>query len=99
MTWRGLRGTPPEPEGFYRIRLTGSHDPPACRPKTPKDMLMDWLSAIFTTWLITGLFIFGLLWSALIVGARADRRRHDESNPRALHANGEALTFPASALA
>jgi len=60
---------------------------------------MDWLPAILSTWLIIALLVFGLLWSALVVGARADRRRHDESNPRAHPANGEALTFPASALA
>ena len=60
---------------------------------------MDWLPAILSTWLIISLLVFGLLWSALVVGARADRRRHDESNPRALHAKSEALTFPASTLA
>jgi len=60
---------------------------------------MDWLSAIATTWLIISLPASGFLWCALIVGARADRRRPVDSNPRTLHAGGEALTFPAPALA
>lgn len=60
---------------------------------------MEWLAPILQTWLLVSISLFGLIMSALIVGARADRRCHDDADAQIAPSDGDGSSYQAYASA